>query len=71
MNKITKILITISLTIILSGCKTLDTFKDEKDRDGIKETTLIDREKIVTDGEVSIEKNVESGPKPKVLKKPK
>ena len=43
MNKITKILITISLTIILSGCKTLDTFKDEKDRDGIKETTLIDR----------------------------
>ena len=71
MNKITKILITISLTVILSGCKTIDTFKDEKDRDGIKETTLIDREKIVTDGEVSIEKNVESGPKPKVLKKPK
>jgi len=71
MDKATKILITILLTLILSGCKTIDTFKDEKDRDGIKETTLIDREKIVTDGEDSIEKNVESGPKPKVLKKPK
>ena len=71
MDKVTKILLTILLLIILSGCKTLDTFKDEKNRDGIKETTLIDREKIVIEGEESIEKNVESGPKPKVLKKPK
>ena len=71
MNKTKKILISILLALTLSGCKTLDTFKDEKDRDGIKETSLIDREKIVTEGEVSIEKNVDSGPKPKVLKKPK
>ena len=71
MEKTIKILITILLALTLSGCKTLDTFKDEKNRDGIKETTLIDREKIVTEGEVSIEKNVDSGPKPKILKKPK
>jgi hypothetical protein len=71
MDKATKILLTILLALTLSACKTLDTFKDEKNRDGIKETTLIDREKIVTEGEESIEKNVESGPKPKVLKKPK
>ena len=70
MDKATKILITILLALTLSGCKTLDTFKDEKNRDGIKETTLIDREKIVTEGEESIENNVKSGPKPKVLKKP-
>ena len=70
MNKTSKILITILLALTLSGCKTLDTFKDEKDRDGIKETSLIDREKIVTEGEESIEKNVDSGPKQKVLKKP-
>ena len=39
MNKTTKILITILLALALSGCKTIDTFKDEKDRDGIKEKT--------------------------------
>ncbi len=69
MNRIIKILLSVILAISLSSCATMETFKDEKDRDGIKETTLIDREKIVTDGEVSIKKNVKSGPKPKILKK--
>jgi len=63
MDKATKILLTILLALSLSACKTIDTFKDEKNRDGIKETTLIDREKIVIEGEESIEKNVDSGPK--------
>ena len=71
MEKTIKILITILLALTLSGCKTLDTFTDEKNRDGIKETTLIDREKIVTEGEVSIEKNVDSGPKQKIITKAK
>jgi type IV pilus assembly protein PilQ len=71
MNKLTKILLAILLSVSLTGCTTMETFKDEKNRDGIKEKTLIDREKIVTEGEESIVKNVESGPKPKVLKKSK
>tara|TARA_B100001057_G_scaffold425889_1_gene449625 strand:- start:1530 stop:3110 length:1581 start_codon:yes stop_codon:yes gene_type:complete len=71
MDKIIKILLTILLAVSLSSCATMETFKDEKDRDGIKEKTLIDREKIVTEGEESIEKNVKSGPQPKVLKKSK
>ncbi len=69
MNRKIKILILIILALSLSGCKTLDTFKDEKNRDGIKEKTLIDREQIVSEGEESIENNVKSGPKPKILQK--
>ena len=71
MNKIEKILLATLLAILLSSCATMETLKDEKDRDGIKEKTLIDREKVVTDGQESIVENVKSGPKPKVLKKPK
>jgi type IV pilus assembly protein PilQ len=71
MNKIEKILLVTLLAISLSSCATMKTFKDEKDRDGIKEKSLIDREKIVTDGQESIVENVKSGPKPKILKKPK
>ena len=41
MDKATKILLTILLALTLSACKTLDTFKDEKNRDGIKNILYI------------------------------
>ncbi len=69
MKKFLKITLIFVLAAVLAGCKTLDTFKDEKDRDGIKEKTLIDSSIIVTDGEKSIERKVKEGPKPLVLKK--
>ena len=71
MNRLLRIILIFYLTVILTGCKTLDTFKDENVRDGIKEKTLIDSSKIVTDGEESIERKVKEGPKPIILKKPK
>ncbi len=70
MKRLINIILAFSIAAFLSGCKTLDTFKDEKDRDGIKEKTLIDVNKIVKDGEESMESKVEDGPKPLVLKKP-
>ena len=71
MKRLTKFLLVFFLATLLSGCKTLDTFKHEKDRDGIKETTLIDTSKVVEEGEKSIERKVKEGPKPIILKKSK
>ena len=71
MKRLTKFLLVFFLAAFLSGCKTLDTFKQEKDRDGIKETTLIDTSKVVEEGEKSIERKVKEGPKPIILKKSK
>ena len=71
MKRLTKFLLVFFLAALLSGCKTLDTFKQEKDRDGIKETTLIDTSKVVEEGEKSIERKVKEGPKPIILKKSK
>ncbi len=71
MKKGLKILSVFFISVILTGCKTLDTFKDEKERKGLKGEVLIDTSKIVTEGQKSLEKKVKEGPKPKVLKKAK
>ena len=71
MQKGLKIIIVFFISVILTGCTTLDTFKDEKERKGIKGEVLIDTSKIVTEGQKSLEKKVKEGPKPKVLKKSK
>ena len=71
MDKVLKIITVIFISVILTGCKTLDTFKDEKNRKGLGGEVLIDTSKIVTEGQKSLEKKVKEGPKPKVLKKSK
>ena len=71
MQKGLKIITVIFISVILTGCKTLDTFKDEKERKGLGGEVLIDTSKIVTEGQKSLEKKVKEGPKPKVLKKSK
>ena len=57
------------MSMVLTGCKTMDTFKSEKDRKGLSGEVLIDTSKIVTEGKKSLDKKVKEGPKPKVLKK--
>ena len=71
MIKLIRTILIFFLAATLAGCKTLDTFKNEDVRDGIKEKTLIDTSKVVTEGEESIERKVKDGPKPVILKKSK
>ncbi len=71
MKQVSKIVLIFCMSVILTGCKTLDTFKDEKERKGLGGEVLIDTSKIVTEGQKSLEKKVKEGPKPKILKKTK
>jgi hypothetical protein len=56
MKQISKFFFIFFLSIILTGCKTLDINKNEKDRKGLSEEVLIDTTKIVTQGKKSLDK---------------
>jgi type IV pilus assembly protein PilQ len=66
MIKFSKIFLIIFLSVLMFGCQTM---KKDKKINAEENESLIDSQKIVTEGQKSMDKKVLEGPKPKVLKK--
>jgi type IV pilus assembly protein PilQ len=66
MIKFSKIILIIFLSVLMFGCQTV---KKDKKINAEENESLIDSQKIVTEGQKSMDKKVLEGPKPKVLKK--
>ena len=66
MIKFSKIILIIFLSVLMFGCQTM---KKDKKINAEDNESLIDSQKIVTEGQKSMDKKVLEGPKPKVLKK--
>lgn len=66
MIKFSKIFLIIFLSVLMFGCQTM---KKDKKINAEENESLIDSQKIVTEGQKSMDKKVLEGPKPKILKK--
>ena len=66
MIKFSKIILIIFLSVLMFGCQTM---KKDKKINAEDNESLIDSQKIVTEGQKSMDKKVLEGPKPKILKK--
>ena len=66
MIKFSKIFLIIFLSVLMFGCQTM---KKDKKINAEENESLIDSQKIVTEGQKSMEKKVLEGPKPRILKK--
>jgi type IV pilus assembly protein PilQ len=66
MIKFSKIFLIIFLSVLMFGCQTM---KKDKKINAEENESLIDSQKIVTEGQKSMDKKVLEGPKPRVLKK--
>jgi type IV pilus assembly protein PilQ len=66
MIKFSKIILIIFLSVLMFGCQTV---KKDKKINAEENESLIDSQKIVTEGQKSMDKKVLEGPKPKILKK--
>ena len=66
MIKFSKIFLIIFLSVLMFGCQTM---KKDKKINAEDNESLIDSQKIVTEGQKSMDKKVLEGPKPKILKK--
>ena len=66
MIKFSKIFLIIFLSVLMFGCQTI---KKDKKINAEENESLIDSQKIVTEGQKSMDKKVLEGPKPRVLKK--
>src|SRR5210317_1529571 len=66
MIKFSKIFLFIFLSVLMFGCQTM---KKDKKINVEENESLIDSQKIVTEGQKSMDKKVLEGPKPRVLKK--
>ena len=66
MIKFSKIILIIFLSVLMFGCQTV---KKDKKINAEDNESLIDSQKIVTEGQKSMDKKVLEGPKPKILKK--
>jgi len=66
MIKFSKIILIIFLSVLMFGCQTM---KKDKKINAEDNESLIDSQKIVTEGQKSMDKKVLEGPKPRVLKK--
>src|SRR6056300_146295 len=66
MIKFSKIFLIIFLSVLMFGCQSM---KKDKKINAEENESLIDSQKIVTEGQKSMDKKVLEGPKPRVLKK--
>ena len=66
MIKFSKIFLIIFLSVLMFGCQTI---KKDKKINAEENESLIDSQKIVTEGQKSMDKKVLEGPKPRILKK--
>ena len=66
MIKFSKIFLIIFISVLMFGCQTM---KKDKKINSDENESLIDTQKVVADGQKSMDKKVQEGPKPKVLKK--
>ena len=66
MIKFSKIFLIIFISVLMFGCQTM---KKDKKINSDENESLINTQKVVADGQKSIERKVQEGPKPKVLEK--
>ena len=66
MIKFSKIFLIIFISVLMFGCQTM---KKDKKINSDENESLIDTQKVVADGQKSMDRKVQEGPKPKVLKK--